>query len=596
VGSSGSRDSSMNSSSVNRWHSPRFVSKVTLAAATAFFLIVAYKYATLRPSTNIRERIPICGNADGGGYDQATSCVETGMVEDVARLFNGLTQVLESEATDRMCSGNSDSHDLEEAEVGLTVSQALSRLQEAQKAQQEDEAFDDVGIHSSSSALAASTDRSLVLTLLGLMEGHPEWGIKVTKPAHDTSFKPDEDSSAVQALVGGFGNFDLVRVELSPWPPSASVSWRCWLWVKSVQLWHLARSAVVYGLFAFILLALAYGGRRLLLWRRERNIRETQDVFELIEKVLSMLVAQSAMSRAGGKPFLAVNHIRDQLIPPQERKKKAKVWSKVVDYIRESESRVREDVRAIYGEEHSVWQWVPDIVHWPPPPPPGSTPSSSGAGPIPYMTPPPPATSMPNTPATSTQLHHLSFPSPGPSTKLMTSAGQQPSGGVAGGHLTPTMAGGQTWQGSAFNHLNRNVAAPVVAPTSCLKVRHMFPPNLPTSKPESPSSRGSSAVDWARDIKEEILRRASSPALPSPAVILHIAVDQGSQEGTVYIKAASSDEAGKLFRVLHGQWYRGQLVTVKYLREERYFERFPTARHQTVPLRLLPPPRILNPV
>ena len=53
------------------------------------------------------------------------------------------------------------------------------------------------------------------------------------------------------------------------------------------------------------------------------------------------------------------------------------------------------------------------------------------------------------------------------------------------------------------------------------------------------------------------------------------------KEGTVYIKAASSDEAGKLFRVLHGQWYRGQLVTVKYLREERYFERFPAARHQT---------------
>ena len=86
----------------------------------------------------------------------------------------------------------------------------------------QDEAIDDVGIHSRSSALAASTDRSLVLTLLGLMEGHPEWGIKVTKPAQDTSLKPDEDSSAVQALVGGFGNFDLVRVGLSPWPPSAS--------------------------------------------------------------------------------------------------------------------------------------------------------------------------------------------------------------------------------------------------------------------------------------------------------------------------------------------------------------------------------------
>ena len=64
--------------------------------------------------------------------------------------------------------------------------------------------------------------------------------------------------------------------------------------MKSVQLWHLARSAVVYGLFAFILLALAYGGRRLLLWRRERNIRETQDVFELIEKVS---IGMSRLSR-----------------------------------------------------------------------------------------------------------------------------------------------------------------------------------------------------------------------------------------------------------------------------------------------------------
>ena len=36
---------------------------------------------------------------------------------------------------------------------------------------------------------------------------------------------------------------------------------------------------------------------------------------------------------------------------------------------------------------------------------------------------------------------------------------------------------------------------------------------------------------------------------------------------------------------LVGQWYRGNLVTVKYLREERYHERFPDAKHQRIPLR-----------
>jgi hypothetical protein len=51
-----------------------------------------------------------------------------------------------------------------------------------------------------------------------------------------------------------------------------------------------------------------------------------------------------------------------------------------VKYIRESESRVREDVQTIYGEEHLVWQWIPDI-HWSPM-------THTGPNPYPYSTPP----------------------------------------------------------------------------------------------------------------------------------------------------------------------------------------------------------------
>ena len=77
---------------------------------------------------------------------------------------------------------------------------------------------------------------------------------------------------------------------------------------------------------------------------------------------------------------------------------------------------------------------------------------------------------------------------------------------------------------------------------------------------------------WVLAIKEEILRRCSNSS------ILHIAVDTESVEGTVYIKTSSPDDAGRVFRALHGQWYRGQLVTAKYLRLERYHERFPDSR------------------
>jgi len=73
------------------------------------------------------------------------------------------------------------------------------------------------------------------------------------------------------------------------------------------------------------------------------------------------------------------------------------------------------------------------------------------------------------------------------------------------------------------------------------------------------------------------------------AQILHIAVDTESNEGCVYIKCKSTDEAAKVFSALHGQWYAGNLVTVKYMREERYHERFPDSKHHTNPLRPAPP-------
>jgi membrane protein Man1 len=125
------------------------------------------------------------------------------------------------------------------------------------------------------------------------------------------------------------------------------------------------------------------------------------------------------------------------------------------------------------------------------------------------------------------------------------------------------------------------VAAPTVAPTSCLKVRHMFDRQAMASRNPG-MSRAANTNAWVWQVKEEILQRCSTG---NSAQILHIAVDTESSEGCVYIKAKNTEEAAKVFNALHGQWYAGNLVTVKYMREERYHDRFPDSRHQHITLK-----------
>ena len=46
-------------------------------------------------------------------------------------------------------------------------------------------------------------------------------------------------------------------------------------------------------------------------------------------------------------------------------------------------------------------------------------------------------------------------------------------------------------------------------------------------------------------MKEELLRRCSG----ARAAVLHVAVDTESEEGCVYVRCASLDDAGRVFKV-----------------------------------------------
>ncbi|KAH7985909.1 hypothetical protein HPB52_025308 [Rhipicephalus sanguineus] len=103
---------------------------------------------------------------------------------------------------------------------------------------------------------------------------------------------------------------------------------------------------------------------------------------------------------------------------------------------------------------------------------------------------------------------------------------------------------------------------PPCVPATCLKIRHMFDPEVEYED------------DWPKQIENAILEKCEGNT-----GIVHIHVDTSSREGCVYMKCSSLESAGQAYRSLHGSWFDGNLITVKYLRLERYHDRFPEARY-----------------
>uniref|UniRef100_A0A8C7KKQ2 Inner nuclear membrane protein Man1 n=1 Tax=Oncorhynchus kisutch TaxID=8019 RepID=A0A8C7KKQ2_ONCKI len=124
----------------------------------------------------------------------------------------------------------------------------------------------------------------------------------------------------------------------------------------------------------------------------------------------------------------------------------------------------------------------------------------------------------------------------------------------------------KVWQGKAFPLDRRN--SPPNSLTPCLKIRNMFDPVMEVGE------------NWHLAIHEAILEKCCDND-----GIVHIAVDQSSREGCVYVKCLSAEHSGKAFKALHGSWFDGKLVTVKYLRLDRYHQRFPQAQGCTTSLK-----------
>lgn len=130
-----------------------------------------------------------------------------------------------------------------------------------------------------------------------------------------------------------------------------------------------------------------------------------------------------------------------------------------------------------------------------------------------------------------------------------------------------TKKAGSGWQGNAFSGIASTASptssAAVVPPnalTRCLKIREVHEDR--TDKDDDDE------VDYPA--LERALREKVYPVRP-----VHISFDKTSMEGVVFMKLADRTDAKEAFSTLHGAWFNGHLVSVKYMRDRRYSERFP---------------------
>ncbi|XP_067633772.1 inner nuclear membrane protein Man1 [Eurosta solidaginis] len=112
------------------------------------------------------------------------------------------------------------------------------------------------------------------------------------------------------------------------------------------------------------------------------------------------------------------------------------------------------------------------------------------------------------------------------------------------------------WQSPAFDYANKIVNPP----TSCLKIRHMF---------DSTEANISNL--------KQIIEAALLEKVGIRCGIRDIQIDK--QTCCVYVRCNSEVDAGIIHNEINGWWFDKRLISIKFLRLQRYLARFPNKNH-----------------
>lgn len=229
----------------------------------------------------------------------------------------------------------------------------------------------------------------------------------------------------------------------------------------------------------------------------------------LIEDITNVLMqkAYDPDTAATDAASVVINHLRDKLIPPNERNSMESTWNDAVRYLEQNESRIQFSIATRNGEDHRVMRWVD--------------------------------TSMPTS-------HRQSSSTP---TYTANPLYPRLSGPNAG--LIPTSI--KKWQSPAFDKTNK-IKDP---PTECLKIRQMF------DKYEAGNP------NLKQTIQDAILEKLAHTSCR----IYDIQLEKNTC--CVYVRCATAADAGLVHDEINGWWFDSRLVSIKFLRMDRFLNRFP---------------------
>lgn len=295
---------------------------------------------------------------------------------------------------------------------------------------------------------------------------------------------------------------------------------------------------------------LAYTGniayRRYLRTKQERQLKLNR----LISHILQIVMEQAANSPNNpDAAAVVVNHLRDKIVEPAQRTKEMEsLWRDAIAFLEHHDSRLQFETGTRNGEDCKLVRWI-DTIQLPSPNHRATMGGMSGQGNA-------PANSLPMGTAGHSPVQQQHFHAIG---NLANGRGGAPKPTVANlynsaqlSKVGETMLTAKKWQSPAFDKTNK-ISTP---PTPCLKIRQMF-------------DKYEAANPNLRTIISDAILEKVGPTCKIYDIFLE------PQACCVYVRCATTKDAGMVHDEINGWWFDNRLVSIKFLRLERFMDRFP---------------------
>lgn len=278
---------------VGRW---QHVSMLLFALGMGFFVVLAYIYWDMTSSRmDPRNNFLLCPADDEDNFDTCVPQKSQSFVHDMIRQ---LIDLISTRAGSFEC-GYVDSRNVSLHEYNTLLQQKGQEY--------------------------ASMKPEMKTMILQLFVMNPHWSVRL----YDSDDVMTSDPKRVSYLLSE-------RSQRSLW---------CRFRMSATQvIGAIVTLAVIFAVAFF-----GYVSVRFFMKRKEE---ETKEVVALVERILDKVKqhADACQMHPDMKPYLAIAHVRDSLIPLQDRRRMQHVWDKAVQFIEAHESRVRTESQLIEAE------------------------------------------------------------------------------------------------------------------------------------------------------------------------------------------------------------------------------------------------------